>query len=187
MDRAAFVLAGGQSRRMGRDKAMLPLAGKSLVEHMASIAKEAAGSAAIVGDPAKYGYTGFSVVTDLRPGCGPLSGIHTALTVSHAAWNLILACDMPQVSPAFLLSLVNRALAGSCDCVIPAGPSGKPEPLCAVYHLRSLPAISRALDSKVYKIMEAVKDLRLDIWQIPESSCFQNVNTPQDWACYVNG
>lgn len=187
MDWAGFVLAGGQSTRMGRDKGLLPLAGKSLVEHVAAVAQQAAGSATIVGDPEKYGFTGFPVVRDLRPGCGPLSGIHTALTVSRAGWNLILACDMPQVSPAFLLSLVNRASAGSSDCVVPAGPPGRPQPLCAAYHRRSLPAISRALDSKVYKVMDALKELRLDIWQIPEPSCFQNVNTPRDWACYVNG
>ena len=187
MDRAGFVLAGGQSSRMGRDKALLPFEGKSLIEHVAGVVEQAAASATIIGDPSRYGSVGFPVVSDIRPGCGPLSGIHTALTISQAAWNLILACDMPQVSPAFLLSLLDRAQASPSRCVIPAGPTGKPEPLCAAYHRRCLPAVTAALDGNIYKIMDAVAELQPDIWRVPESSCFHNVNTPRDWACYVNG
>ena len=96
--RAGFVLVGGNSSRMGRDKAGLPLLGRTLVEHVAAAVAEAAGSVTLIGPPGRYSSLDFPIIADWRPGLGPLGGIHTALTHSPAVWNLIAACDLPQIS-----------------------------------------------------------------------------------------
>src|SRR5439155_2404727 len=131
--RAGFVLVGGNSSRMGQDKARLPLHGKTLVEHVAAAVAEAAGSVTLVGAPERYQSLGFPIVPDDRPGAGPLAGIHAALGASRADWNLIVACDMPVLSAPFLKSLLAAAESSGADCLIPSGPSGLPGPLCAVH------------------------------------------------------
>lgn len=185
--RAGFVLVGGNSSRMGQDKARLPFQGKTLVEHVTAAVAEAAGSVTLVGAPERYQSLGLPVLVDSRTGAGPLAGIHTALSASGAAWNLIVACDMPGISASFLRSLLAAAESSGADCLLPAGPSGLPEPLCAVYHLRCLDSIGAALDRNVRKITDGLAGLRVAIWSVAESAWFRNVNTPEEWAQYSHG
>lgn len=184
---AGFVLAGGSSSRMGRDKAGLPFRGRKLIEHIAAAVAEAAGSVTLIGPPERYRELGFPVVPDRRPGLGPLGGIHTALSVSTAAWNLIAACDLPAISVDFLRDLKIAAEASEGDCLIPAGPSGRLEPLCAAYHSRCREAIGAALERGVRKVTDGLAGLRISTWNVRESSWFQNVNTPEEWAFFQNG
>jgi molybdenum cofactor guanylyltransferase len=185
--RAGFVLVGGKSSRMGQDKAGLPLHGKTMAEHVAAAVAEAAGSTTLIGPPDRYSSLGFPVIADARPGLGPLGGIHTALTATPAAWNLIAACDLPAISPAFLKELMSEAEASGADCLIPAGPSGRPEPLCAAYHSRCRESIGAALDRNIRKVTDGLTGLRVVTWRVGEIGCFQNVNTPQEWTQYLNG
>ena len=185
--RAGFVLVGGESSRMGQDKARLPFHGATLVEHVASAVAEAAGSVTLVGAPDRYQSLGFPILPDSRPGAGPLAGIYTALGASTAAWNLIAACDMPVISAPFLQSLLAAAESSGADCLIPSGPSGLPEPLCAVYHARCRAAIEAALDRGVRKVTDGLDGLRIAAWSVPESHWFRNVNTPEEWATYLHG
>ena len=185
--RAGFVLVGGRSSRMGRDKARLPLHGKTLVEHVASAVAEAAGSVTLVGAPDRYQSLGLPILPDSRPGAGPLAGIHTALSASRADWNLIAACDMPVISAPFLQSLLAAAESSAADCLIPSGASGLPEPLCAVYHSRCRAAIQAALDRGVRKVMDGLAGLRIATRSVPDSDWFRNVNTPEEWANYLYG
>jgi len=187
MKRAGFVLAGGRSTRMGQDKALLPCKGGTLVEKVAAAVRGAAGNVVLVGNPSQYSYLGYPVIEDIFPGRGPLSGIHAALSFSSAEWNLVLACDMPEVTSEFLGIILRRAAAGDADAVLPTGPSGRPEPLCAAYHLRSLETIGSALRSGVSKVTDGLCGLNLDIWPVADSRYFHNLNTPQEWACYSNG
>ncbi len=184
MTRAGYVLVGGRSSRMGRDKALLPFRGGPLVESIAREVEAAAESAVLVGDAARYGDLGRAVIPDLHPGEGPLGGILTALQHTSADWNLIVACDMPAVSGVFLGSLFDAAEKLGLDVIIPAGPSGLPEPLCAVYHTRSRDLICTAFESGVRKVTASLEGLRIAILPVPELTPFQNVNTPEDWAAY---
>src|SRR5579862_3839386 len=105
---AGFVLAGGRSRRMGRDKALLPYRGAPLIAHVAGTVEKVlddSGHVAIVGAPDRYRDLGYRVLADLFPGCGPLGGIVTALSLAESDWNLIVACDMPNLDPADLRKL----------------------------------------------------------------------------------
>src|SRR4051812_45370219 len=135
VSRAGYVLAGGRSSRMGRDKALLPFRGGGLAESIARSVRLAAGSAVVVG---RAELAGYPAIPDIYPGEGPLGGILTALRHSRAYWNLIVACDMPELTPAFLAELLDAADNADADALLPAGPSGRLEPLCAVYHRRAL-------------------------------------------------
>jgi molybdopterin-guanine dinucleotide biosynthesis protein A len=176
---------GGRSSRMGRDKARLPYRGGALAEWVARAVEIAALSATLVGNPELGG------IPDLYPGEGPLGGILTALHHSlhqtGADWNLIVACDMPEVSAAFLQKLLAAAEDCGADALLPAGPSGKLEPLCAVYHRRSLGPMELHFARGVRKVTAALEGVRTVCLSVQELAPFQNVNTPEDWAGYAAG
>jgi molybdopterin-guanine dinucleotide biosynthesis protein A len=183
--RAGFVLVGGKSSRMGCDKALLPFHGEPLARHIAAVVATAAGSAIFVGNPEVYRHLGYAVVNDRKPGLGPLSGIHTALSVSDRDWNLIVACDMPELTAPFLKNLLDLAEQCDADCLAPAGPSGRPEPLCAVYHRRTLPRIEAALEAGVLKVMQALSGANISVHPVTDAALFQNCNTPGEWSSYA--
>ncbi len=178
------MLVGGQSSRMGRDKALLPWSGATLAQAVAEAVRAAAGNVALVGSPSRHEHLGYGIVPDLYPGEGPLGGILTALRHSTADWNLIVACDMPGLRADFLRQLLDAAGCCAGDALVPAGPSGLPEPLCAAYHRRSRQSLCTAFARGVRKLAAALEEVRAVAWPVPEVSYFQNVNTPEDWAPY---
>src|SRR5215467_8498680 len=111
---------------MGRDKARLPFRGGTLASAVAKAVEAAAGCAVLVGHPELGG------IPDLYPGQGPLGGILTALHHTSTDWNLIVACDMPEVTPGFLRNLLDTAESRGCSVLLPESADGCPEPLCAV-------------------------------------------------------
>ena len=183
MQASGFVLAGGGSTRMGRNKALLPFRGITLVEHIARIVREAAGSVTLIGDPVQLGHLGLPVVPDTLPASGPAGGIYTALTVTSSDWNLITGCDMPALSCGILRGLIRRATVASntIDCLAAAGPGGEPEPLCAVYHRRCLAAVTRAIGEKRLKMKNLLTELAVELIPVDETA-IANVNTPAEWA-----
>jgi molybdenum cofactor guanylyltransferase len=183
MQASGFVLAGGGSTRMGRNKALLPFRGMTLVEHVAGMVREAAGSVTLIGDPAQLGHLGLTVVPDILLGSGPASGIYTALTVTSSDWNLIAGCDMPGITREILLHLLRRAAVSTMttDCVAAAGPGGEPEPLCAVYHRRCLPVVARAIREGRLKMKDLLLELGVEILPV-DPAALANVNTPAEWA-----
>lgn len=129
----AFVLAGGQSSRMGKakDKAFLMLADRSLLDRALALAGSLTSDVRISGSAVKFAR--FSpVVEDIYPQQGPLSGIHAALQQSASELNLMLAVDLPFVEPGFLRYLVAQARASKALATVPQTPDGW-QPLCAVY------------------------------------------------------
>ena len=182
--RAGYVLVGGKSSRMGRDKALLPFHGRTLAEVVAGAVSAAAGPTALVGGSRRMAPVEFGFVPDLYPGEGPLGGILTALQHSRADWNLIVACDMPGLKVDFLRQLLDAADCREGDALVPAGPSGLLEPLCAAYHRRSRQGLHAAFARGVRKIAAALEEVRTVRWPVPEMSYFHNVNTPEDWAAY---
>ncbi|MGC9971448.1 MAG: molybdenum cofactor guanylyltransferase [Bryobacteraceae bacterium] len=180
--RAGFVLVGGKSARMGRDKALLPYGDGTLAEHVAARVRAAAGCVALVGAPERYRALRYPLIADLDPGCGPLAGIQAALRASNARWNLIVACDMPALTPAFLLSLLERAEACPGACLAPVSRQGRPEPLCAAWSRDCLEAVDAALGRNVRKMTEALEAVRAVYWPVAEAAWFENLNTPRDWA-----
>ena len=172
---------------MGRDKALLPFHGGLLAEAIARVVSGAAGNATLVGDPERYGALGYPVIRDLYPGEGPLGGILTALQHSASDWNLITACDMPQLDAVMLRCLIDATAELDADALLPLGPSGRLEPLCALYHRRSLGPLNEAFSGGIRKIAAALETVRTMRLPVAEVSLFQNVNTPEDWAGHAAG
>lgn len=178
------MLVGGRSSRMGRDKALLPYRGTTLAQWVARETVRAAGSAFLIGDPERYRNLGYPVVPDCWPGEGPLSGILTALRHSIAPWNLIVACDMPGLTSAFLRGLLEAAERNGTT-TLPVGPSGNLEPLCGVWRRDSLAAVEAAFTAGVRKVAEALNGIAPALYPVAEVRHFQNVNTPEDFAAHA--
>jgi len=185
---AGYLLVGGRSSRMGRDKALLPFHGAPLARSVAGLVERAAGSAVLVGRPELAAAVGYPAIPDRYPGEGPLGGILTALAHSTAGWNLVVACDMPSLSAEFLAALLDAAARAGADALLPVGPGGRPEPLCAVYHRRACQPIGRAFARGIRKILAAVEEAGIEarLWPVSEAGVFQNVNTPEDWALWLS-
>src|SRR5262249_37974960 len=148
-----FVLAGGKSTRMGRDKAKVVLApgGQTLLETALTAVRAVAKEVFIIGSPDVYGGYG-PAFTDVFPGCGPLGGIHTALSHTKTELNLIIGVDTPFLSASLLAYLTERALAARPMVTAPVI-KAYPQPLCAVYARDFLPIATAALKAGNYKIV----------------------------------
>lgn len=180
------MLVGGRSSRMKRDKALLPFRGVPLAQWVAGTIAKAAGSATLIGPPDLYSTLGFPVIPDLYPGEGPLGGILTALRHSQKDWNLITACDMPELDAALLTRLLDAAERAGADVLLPITPDGRAQPLCAVYHSNCISALDFAFSTGVRAVSQALGTLRVLRLRIEELLPFQNVNTPEDWAAYAS-
>ncbi len=185
---AAYILAGGASSRMGRNKALLELDGEPLVLRAARTISAAGMDATVIGPPALYEALGLAAVPDDEPGLGPLGGIATALAHSPRDWNLVVAVDMPYLTPAWLAALADRALAAdAADAILPRSERGL-EPLSAAYHRRCLPPILGALARGLRKVTDGLAGCRVEEiapheWKrfAPEGLLFENINTPADY------
>jgi molybdopterin-guanine dinucleotide biosynthesis protein A len=166
---------------MGRDKALLPLDGATMVERIAARVRAAAGNVTLLGSPEKYGHLGFPVVADEIENCGPLGGLYTALCRTEADWNLLVACDMPDVTGGFLSQLLEAAEALDADCLVPEI-NGKIDPLCAVYHRRLVTVAESAIHRKLFKMQDFVSTLRTSYWPVADPRPLFNVNTPAEWS-----
>jgi molybdenum cofactor guanylyltransferase len=184
---AGFVLAGGESSRMGRDKGLLEFDGVPLLVRTVRLVEAAAGPAAVIAGPEEYGSLGLRVIADDWPGAGPLGGIATALRASKAPWNLVVACDLPYLTEEWLRHLIGRALSSRADAVLPMNERGA-EPLCAVYHRSGQPAICAALARGTRKVTEGLQGLCIDSIEPSEWKAFdsdgmllKNMNSPVDY------
>lgn len=164
---------------MGRDKARLPFRGGDLASAVATAVECAAGSVTLVG------HGELRAIPDRYPGEGPLGGIITALYHSSADWNLIVACDMPEASASFLAGLLAHAVQSQAHVLLPQGPDGLPQPLCAVYHRGALPLLEGHFQRGVRQVTAAFEGIPVKVLAVAELAHFQNVNTPQDWVAYV--
>jgi molybdopterin-guanine dinucleotide biosynthesis protein A len=181
MRRSGFVLVGGSSSRMGRDKALLPYRGERLVDHIAREVRDAAGSVTLVGAAERYGSLGYRAISDKIAGRGPLGGVHAALSDTAAEWNLVVACDMPRLERALLEGLLERAEQQGCDCLVPLPAPHKVEPLCAVWRRSALAKIEAALNGGVLRMTDVLQLLDTHYWT-GAAAWFANANTPRDWV-----
>src|SRR5512141_1705706 len=128
LDVEGFILVGGKSTRMGSDKSGLVLEGRSSVELVAEALRPVVARVRLVGTEVEGS---FETVPDLRSDWGPLAGIEAALEVATSDWSLIVACDLPFVTPALFRRLVSHAQQS--DAVVPVQSDSRPQPLCAAY------------------------------------------------------
>jgi molybdopterin-guanine dinucleotide biosynthesis protein A len=181
----AFLLAGGKSTRMGQDKAFVEFQGKTLLDRALSLLRALTQDVVLVGSRDRLAVYG-TVIEDVFPNAGPLGGIHAALRASQTDLNLLLAVDLPLVSPELLQYLVRRAEKTQALVTVPRTSDGW-QPLCAVYRRAFADAAELALQQGRNKV-DALFDLTLtDVVnekELAESgfspTAFRNINTPDD-------
>jgi molybdopterin-guanine dinucleotide biosynthesis protein A len=197
---AGFVLAGGQSTRMGRDKALLPFAGQPLVAHALSTLREAGLPISIAG--ARSSLAAFApIVEDAQPGLGPLSGICAALSSTSARLAVFLPVDLPLL-PASLVAFLLRHAQTTGSAVTLPSISGFAQSFPVVLDRDILPVLQAELDagrSGCFSAFQAASASRgepisvvaaellaqagqaLHPGGLPASCWFFNVNTPEDF------
>lgn len=187
-DVAGFILAGGESTRLGQDKALMEVGGEPLVIRAARLLDRVIGAPIVIAPPGRFAGIDLRVMPDDERGLGPLGGIATALRVTDAAWNLVIGCDLPHLTPDWLEYLVRRASNSPADVLWPQNERG-PEPLCAMYHKRCERTVTAALSRGVRKVTDGFAGLRIETisrpeWKPfdPEGLLFKNMNSPEDYA-----
>ena len=183
-----LILAGGASSRMGRNKALIDLDGEPLVARVAAALAPVSDERLIVAnDPAPYRFLGLPIVPDIEPGYGPLMGLYSGLKAASGELALLVAVDMPFLSPDFLRYLLS--LAPGYDVVIPEA-QGRLHPLCAVYRRATcLPAVEAAIARGQRRLIAFHPQVR--VRRVPEEALRRvspdlraliNVNTPEELA-----
>lgn len=171
-----FITAGGQSARMGEDKAWLELQGRPLIAHLVEALLPVTSNLAIIANHEEYKKLGFPVFADTHQGIGPLEAIRTAMANSATPNFILVGCDMPFVTSELLSFLITRmaeksptpskfihhqendkqtnAAASSSAplAIVPLNAAARPEPLCAIYSTQALQCVTQLLDSGVRKV-----------------------------------
>lgn len=182
-DSAGLLLMGGQSRRFGRDKALIEWDGeplwqyqwRRLSEWVSPVFRAVSAVAPLTEDPA--------VLRDLASFPGPLPAIAEALGrchTHHIEWLLVLAVDLPLVPE----TLIDRLYRGRLeDGVSLASAEGRWQPLCAFWHRNTLHAVQTALASDAPRIVPVVKAVPCAVWPLfgPERDWLRNLNYPEDY------
>jgi molybdopterin-guanine dinucleotide biosynthesis protein A len=175
---SGFVLAGGKSTRMGRDKALLDWHGRTLLEHMIDLLRT-------VADPVQV--VGREPLPDRQPGLGPLSGIATGLECSFTDANLFVAVDIPRLTPDFFKYLRYRLESSTLPMI--ACKIGSDYPLCLGVWKPMLPEIRRHLAAGQRSVHGLIERTATEIIQEQELflegfylNIFSNINTPDDYT-----
>jgi molybdopterin-guanine dinucleotide biosynthesis protein A len=181
------VLAGGQSRRMGRDKAFLEVSGRAVIERvLATVAPLTDDLFISANQPEKYEQFGLPIVTDIYPDKAALGGIYSVIQAARYNHVLVVACDMPFLSLALLQHLMS--LAPLADVVAPLIQPPQPETLHAVYGKTCLAPIEQRLLADKLRVIGFFEDVSVRYVQRDEVAKFDpnfysfiNMNTPEDW------
>lgn len=188
---AGILLAGGRSRRMGRDKALLPLPGTerlTFVEHLSTMLTACCSEVVLVArdaeQAAEYAFADIQTITDEAPDIGPLMGLYSGLRAITASHALVIAVDMPFVQPAVVRLLLSQP---QDDALLVPVVNGFHQVLLAVYPRSILPAVEERLRAgrRDPRSLLAVARVRsIDEAQLravdPQLRSFVNINTPEE-------
>lgn len=184
------VQAGGESRRMGQDKALMPFLGRPLiqrvVERLTPIADE---MIVTTNSPEGYRFLRLPLFQDLIPGRGALGGLYTALSSATSEMVAVVACDMPFASPPLIEAAKGMLVQEGADVVIPDSGGGL-EPMHALYRRDScIPAIEAAIHADRWKLISWFPGVKVRVLQPaevrrydPSGLAFWNLNTPEEFT-----
>ncbi|MGB9673983.1 MAG: molybdenum cofactor guanylyltransferase [Anaerolineales bacterium] len=188
--RTLVIQAGGESRRMGRDKALVPFLGQPLIQRVLERLRHIADEHIITTNhPANYRFLGLPLITDIFPGRGALGGLYTALQAARYPYVAIVACDMPFANAQLFKMMFEILEKSKADAVIPQWQEGN-EPFHAVYRKEtSLPLVKEAIEEGYWRadawygsanirFLSAQEVMLVD----PQGLTFRNVNTPEELA-----
>jgi len=185
-DVTGVILAGGQSSRMGSNKALLPIRNGRFIEIIHGQLTSLFGEVLVVANtPEVYAFLGCRVVADRYPGLGVLAGLHAALAETRTPYLFAVACDMPFLNNRLIRELVSRR--HEAEVIIPETDKGL-EPLHAVYSTACLPSVEASLTAHRRRVVSFFPEVR--VWHLPPSRVaeldpgllsFRNINTPQEY------
>jgi molybdopterin-guanine dinucleotide biosynthesis protein A len=183
-DCTAVILAGGESRRMGQDKAMLPLGDRTLLQHVTDAVAQVFPQVIVSVRQPRAGLA-LPQVCDASPDGGPLAGLAAALESIETPWLFAVGCDMPFVSPGVIEALALQRLGH--QAVVPVV-HGHPQPLAAFYAREALPVMRATLDSgerSMRKVLEKINVRYVNETELrecdPQLRSFFDLDTPQDF------
>jgi molybdopterin-guanine dinucleotide biosynthesis protein A len=181
-----IVLAGGNSRRMGRDKAWLSLRGRPLVSHQAGLLATVFSDVRISAkQPARFRELAYPIVCDRHAGSAAIFGLEAALREAFQPI-FVLAVDLPRVPPGLIRAIGKRLLAGNADCVVPRT-SNRLQTVCAAYRPTVLPALERMITEHRLALKDLAAEVASEIWEEEgwqawaKAEDFRGLNTPEDY------
>lgn len=185
-DITGVILAGGRSSRFGSNKALAMVDSKPLIQHVSDLMSGLFSECLLVTNtPEEYEFLSLPMTHDRYRDSGPLAGIHAALLQISTPRAFVVACDMPDLSSELIryLCTINEH---EYDVIIPGLQKGQ-EPLCGIYHKKSLNVIESHLQQKDYQIIRVLEDLHVrrvseqEILSITgDLACFKNINRTAD-------
>lgn len=181
---SAVILAGGASSRMGRDKSLVLVDGKPLIQRVLEQLSRRFGDILIsTNEKEKYAFLDARCIPDLVPGNGPLMGIRTAVEAARHDRVFVTACDIPIIDDDTVERML--VLAEHFDCVIPRSRVGH-EPLFAVYRKSAIPAMCDVLDSGERRIRAVFPRVRTHAFDLGPAEWYRNLNTREDLAAFLD-
>ena len=186
-----FILIGGQSRRMGRDKSQLVIEGRTFVDLISTAMSAVTSSISTVGGTQPQ--ASIPRVNDVHRGWGALGGVHAALANCAAEWALVVACDFPFVTGDLFLRMAT--LSEGFDAVAPVQHDSVRQPLCTLYRVQPCLAQAEHLiksgERKPVALLQSVRTRWISFDELADlksaSHFFDNINTPEDYARLTNG
>ena len=182
------IQAGGESTRMGQDKALVPFLGVPLIQHVFErVAPLGDEILVTTNQPQALAFLKVKLAPDLLPGRGALGGLYTALNAATFPIVGVVACDMPFVNPQLLAALRDRLVETGSQAIIPRTANGL-EPFHGVYQRKAcLPFIKASLEADQRRVdswfsqasVEYFSPEEVQLYD-PHGLAFFNVNTPQD-------
>jgi molybdopterin-guanine dinucleotide biosynthesis protein A len=183
------ILAGGLSRRMGRDKASLPAGDGTVIEHLARRLAPVVDETIVAGGSGRPALSGVRMVEDRRPGLGPLAGMHAGLAAARYPQVWVVGCDLPDANPA--LAALFLGLMAGYDAVVPRI-DAEPQGVCALYDRELASRIDGLLAAgeRRVKALLAASNVRYvtseELRAVdPELRSFRNINTPADYEAWL--
>jgi molybdopterin-guanine dinucleotide biosynthesis protein A len=181
----AVVLAGGDSRRMGENKAFLSVQGKTLIQHILDQIDRLFDEILISASRRdEFDHLGYQVVLDESPGEGPMAAIKGALSAAQFEKNFVIACDIPDINLAFLDNLIESA--ASYEIVVPVSPQNKYEPLFAVYSRSTISPMQGLLEKGERSLLPLFKLCLTQFISLGPNNWFKNLNTREDYEAYIS-
>lgn len=183
-----LLLSGGKSTRMGSPKALLEVDGSTLLERVAQAGAGFEVRILSANDPAIPTPHGFVRCADVYPGCGPMAGIHAALTMTDCDALVVAPCDAPRYcaeAARYLAAQYDPAY----DAVVLVDETGRDQPLSGVYSKSCLPVLEGHLRTGRLKLMRMLEEMKLKRIALPEplnGDIFENLNTPEELHAFRN-
>ena len=176
-----LILAGGQSRRFGSNKALHPIKGKPMIQWVYDALKSVCDTILVSCQDAALFDLEAGFVADAYPNSGPLAGLEAGLRTSTTPWTIVLPVDMPYIEPALLDQLKQACINGldaECDAVLVRDQFGI-QPLVGCYHKRVHATVNERLKKEDYAVMPFLRTLNYGIVELPETSLI-NINKLKD-------